>query len=709
MTDPLAWPRARLAEAVAELARLAGLSGVEHDRLPQTPARLDELEHVPEWLDVVASWLELEIDPVGLPFGAVAQTIWRAAPALVAVDDGYVAVVRRHRRGALSIVTPQGDVRRVQARELAAAIERRAIIDSGAPVEPLRRLLRAVPCAARQRDSIERALVGELLARLPPGERCWSLRSRTGASPWRRIRSAGGARYVALALGAHLLAHGSTLLAWVVLGRIVLAGRDDPGWLWAWALIVASSVPLSGLLAWAQGRLAVVVGAVLRERLLDGSLRLDPQRLRHEGVGRQLSRAMEAESLESMALGGGISTVLALVEFSVVVWVLAHGCAGVLHSLLAIAWLVLVAVLILRLHRAHAGWVHARQEQTTQIFERMVGHRTRLAQQDPGRAHEGEARALNQYLDAARRVDRRSIVVDGVLGRAWMCASMALILTSYLDPRVELVEVGIAVGGTLLGLQALERFSASVSQLVVATVAWTRCRPLLDAAARTSPSGTPALAASLYQAPCPGDDVPVLEVHDLHFRYRGRGALVLRECSARIAVGDRVLLEGRSGSGKSTLVGLLGGLHEPETGLVLLRGLDLGTVGEAAWRRRVVAVPQFHDNYVVSGTLAFNLLMGRRWPPTPTDLVAARELCERLGLGELLERMPSGLQQVVGETGWQLSHGERSRVFVARALLQRPDCVVFDESFGALDPENLANTMAHALELAPTAIVVAHP
>lgn len=49
--------------------------------------------------------------------------------------------------------------------------------------------------------------------------------------------------------------------------------------------------------------------------------------------------------------------------------------------------------------------------------------------------------------------------------------------------------------------------------------------------------------------------------------------------------------------------------------------------------------------------------------------------------------MPAGLQQILGETGWQLSHGERSRLFIARALLQGPDVMVLDESFGALDPE----------------------
>jgi ATP-binding cassette subfamily B protein len=71
--------------------------------------------------------------------------------------------------------------------------------------------------------------------------------------------------------------------------------------------------------------------------------------------------------------------------------------------------------------------------------------------------------------------------------------------------------------------------------------------------------------------------------------------------------------------------------------------------------------------------------------------------------------MPSGLFQMVGETGWQLSHGERSRLYIARALLQRADLVIFDESFAALDPENLAKALGCVLRRAPTLMVIAHP
>src|SRR5947207_10486229 len=135
------------------------------------------------------------------------------------------------------------------------------------------------------------------------------------------------------------------------------------------------------------------------------------------------------------------------------------------------------------------------------------------------------------------------------------------------------------------------------------------------------------------------------EVLDLTVRFRDRGEPVLRGCNLSIRRGDWVLLEGASGNGKSTLASLLTGLRAPESGLLLAGGLDYRTMGESRWRRRVAYAPQSHENYIFCGSMAFNLLMGRAWPPLPEDIAEAKAMCHDLGLGDLLDRMPAGLDQ----------------------------------------------------------------
>jgi ABC-type multidrug transport system fused ATPase/permease subunit len=183
----------------------------------------------------------------------------------------------------------------------------------------------------------------------------------------------------------------------------------------------------------------------------------------------------------------------------------------------------------------------------------------------------------------------------------------------------------------------------------------------------------------------------------------------LQGVTVQIRSGDRLLLEGPSGGGKSTLAALLAGARLPESGLVLFGGLDRDTLGAERWRRRIVIAPQFHENHVLMGTFAFNVLLGRGWPPRPGDLETVDQTCRLLGLGDLLDRMPAGMQQVVGETGWQLSHGEKSRLYLARALLQDADVIILDESFAALDPGTLRQCLTCVLEMSPTLLVIAHP
>jgi ATP-binding cassette subfamily B protein len=294
------------------------------------------------------------------------------------------------------------------------------------------------------------------------------------------------------------------------------------------------------------------------------------------------------------------------------------------------------------------------------------------------------------------------------VARGWLLLGVAGLIPGFVSGSGSPVNLAISLGGILLALRALMKLITSTTSLLSAAIAWQQVAPLFNAAARSEETSARSPLSGFAMGSADGQQT-VLEAHDIVFRYRERGEPVLKGCNLEIRTGDRLLLRGASGGGKSTFASLMTGLRAPESGLMLLGGLDYRTLGSAGWRQRVVCAPQFHENHVLTGTFAFNLLMGRGWPPTAREFDEAEAICRELGLSNLLNRMPAGLLQMVGETGWQLSHGERSRLYIARAILQNADMVILDESFAALDPENLRQCLECARRRANTLLVIAHP
>jgi len=343
--------------------------------------------------------------------------------------------------------------------------------------------------------------------------------------------------------------------------------------------------------------------------------------------------------------------------------------------------------------------------------EGMVGHRTRLAQEAPGHWHEGEDQALERYLELSKGIDRSTLFLLALVPRGWLMLGILGLTPAFVSGTSSPAALAVGLGGTLLAHRALKRLATGLQHLVGAGVSWKQVAPLFQAAARSQRERAfPSPHITAHNASEENSfGNPLLEAHELSFRYPNRSEPVLRGCSFRISIGERILLEGPSGAGKSTLASLLTGLRHAQSGLLLLDGLDRQTLGSEGWRRKVTAAPQFHENHVLTGTFSFNLLMGRCWPPRPEDLEEAELICRELGLDHLLKRMPAGLLQMVGESGWQLSHGERSRLYIARALLQGSDLIVLDESFASLDPEILQQCFHCVLARAPALLVIAHP
>lgn len=686
------WSTAELPALIDALSRRTGLGsndvGSAHPPGSDADLRI--------WFENTARRLGIEVDAVDLWGFQLHEKLRAAAPAVVPVEDGWLGLVDV-RRGRAKLLAPDLSLGRVRLEEVrrsvAAGIEapHRAEVD---------RLMDSCGIARKRRERAAGALLFER-SRYELAGTMFELRVPPGASFARQLQQSGLLTRTAVLLGAHLAEYTLWIVAWYILGSEALQGQVDRGWLAGFALTLATLVPFRMLTTWCQGVLAIGGGGLLRQRLLTGALKLSPEEVRHEGAGRFLARTIEAEMVESLALSGGLMSALALIEIALAMAVVAQGASGALETLLLVVWTALSVGAALRFWQARSRWTDTRLAMTNGLVERMTGHRTRAVQQPPEEWHLEEDRQSDEYAARSVRMDGAYARLTSLVPSGWMVASIASLAPAFLGSAASPARLAVSIGGILLAWRALKRLSTGVGQLSGAAISWRQIADLFHAAARLEPAGSVASAPAAVDV--------VLDVKDLVYRRSASGRTLLDGVDLELRRGDRVLVEGESGGGKSTLVSLLAGWREPTAGLLLSAGLDRRTLGDTLWRKRIVAAPQYHENHVLTGTFAYNLLMGRNWPANPKEMQEAQQVCEELGLGPLLGRMPAGLMQMVGETGWQLSQGERSRLFMARALLQGSEVVVLDESFAALDPENLREALECALARAKTLVVAAHP
>ena len=705
----LVWSTERLPELLDGLARASGLTingpmPVAAERPAMAPGDvvaihdLDmEIERVTRALRIEADSSEVNYDNIEATLAVSAPSVFIVGPAEAQMVLGLLAVNRRR----VTFLATSGH--RVRVPRADAILLIKESIDTSVARDLGPRLTKA-GLPFRVRLAAASAIVEARMAGMSVG-RCWSLRSSPDVSFWQQLREARLLRRLAAFAIAYVGAVLSSVSAWWVIGSATFEGRLDAGATLAWTFLLLTLVPFVLLAFWSQGVFMVGASGLLKLRLLTGALRLDPDETRRDGVGRHLARVIESGSLEALALSGGFATLGAVFDMGLAASIFVAAGDWVTLAAAALA-AVTLTIIGMEYVRRRADWTDTRVALTQDLVERMVGHRTRLVQESNIGRHGGEDSTLETYSARSMRMDRWGIVMSAV-PRLWLFGGVVALGSRLADASTPMPILAVSLGATLLVYGALAKLSGGFAALVDAGISWAQVRPLLRTLRRREPDGDPD-ASVPASATTSVTGRAFITARDLTYAFSGRPDAVLSKCSFQIVKGDRIHLSGASGGGKSTLVSLLTGLRVPSSGLLLVDGLDRDTMGAAIWRRRVAAAPQFHDNYVFNDSLAFNLLLGRRWPPTQEDLEEADAMCRRLQLGDLIDRMPAGLQQVVGENGWQLSHGERSRVFMARALLQRADLVVLDESFAELDPESLRECLPAAAAASKTFLVVAH-
>jgi len=195
-----------------------------------------------------------------------------------------------------------------------------------------------------------------------------------------------------------------------------------------------------------------------------------------------------------------------------------------------------------------------------------------------------------------------------------------------------------------------------------------------------------------------------LKFDHVMFRYRIDSQQVLHDVSFDVPAGQTVGIVGPSGSGKSTFAKLVQRLYVPESGRVLVDGMDLA-MADPAWLRRQIGVV-LQENVLFNRSVRENIALAD--PAMPMErVVAAARLA---GAHDFILELTEGYDTVIGERGSTLSGGQRQRIAIARALVADPRILIFDEATSALDYESERIIQQNMKEIAKgrTVLIIAH-
>ncbi|MBQ2842068.1 MAG: ABC transporter ATP-binding protein [Clostridia bacterium] len=195
-----------------------------------------------------------------------------------------------------------------------------------------------------------------------------------------------------------------------------------------------------------------------------------------------------------------------------------------------------------------------------------------------------------------------------------------------------------------------------------------------------------------------------IEFRDVSFSYVKGEKEILHHLNLKIGKGENVALVGPSGGGKTTLCNLIPRFYEPESGEILLDGVNIKDITLQSLRSNIGVVAQ--DVYLFSGTIRDNLIYGKA-DATEEELV---EAAKKAGAHEFISSLPNGYDTYVGERGVKLSGGQKQRISIARVFLKNPPVLLLDEATSALDNESekLVQESLERLAEGRTTLTIAH-
>jgi ABC-type multidrug transport system fused ATPase/permease subunit len=491
----------------------------------------------------------------------------------------------------------------------------------------------------------------------------------------------GHAREIALAVGLALTASGLRLAQPLAAKHLIdSAGREAISWATI-ALLLAlflGEAVVGGIGRYVLGRTSESIVLRVRRNLVDQLLRLrasvyDSHRtgdlIAHVSSDSQVLRRFVAD-----AFSKAVTAVIGLVgTMALMIWI-----DPLLFAIVAVFVAIgsLMVVSVLRgIRIASLSGQRSVGEMTSDLERALSAIRTVRA----SRAEQREATRIGEHAQSAYASSVRVAKLDALIGPA----SQMAVNGSFL---VILVVGGLRVASGAASLGELVAFMLYMTYLTVPIGNAFQALSAIQqgAGALQRVNDVLALPRESIAGSSPGHatgDEPALELDDVWFGYGGNEP-VLRGVSLTVPRRGHVALIGPSGAGKSTVIALVERFYDPAGGRIRLAGTDVSTLSRASCRARIGLVEQ--DSPVLYGTLRDNIAYA-----VPDAGDAEIERAVRLAsLGDLVARLPGGLDTPVGDHGDRLSGGERQRIAIARALLARPTLLLLDEPTAHLDTAN---------------------
>lgn len=442
------------------------------------------------------------------------------------------------------------------------------------------------------------------------------------------------------------------------------------------------------------------VDVVLGARLFKHLLALPISYFEARQTGQSVARVRELETIRSFLTGSALTLVLDIfftIVFFIVMWV--YSPTLTLIVLASIPFYVVLSLLVTPVLRVRIEERFNRgAENQTFLVESIVGIETLKAMAVEPQMQRKWEDQLAGYVGASFKASNLS----NIAGQVAQFISKAVTAATLWIGATLVISGDLTVGQLVAFNMLAGRVSGPILRLAQLWQDFQQARISIDRLGDILNSPTEISGGSARS------NLPTVQgrigFDHVTFRYRSGGPEILKDVSFEINPGEILGIVGPSGSGKSTLTKLIQRLHIPESGRVLVDGVDLAMI-DPSWLRRQIGVV-LQENILFNRSVRENIALADPGMPMARVIEAAK----LSGAHEFILELPHGYDTILEERGSNLSGGQRQRVAIARALVTNPRILILDEATSALDYESEYKIQQNMQSICKgrTVLIIAH-